>query len=204
MSLFIEKIIISVVQIALFAAIPLIWWMISERKECSFLEWIGIKKIKDDGESKTFIWIFAATICFWVLSIFILQSLKDSEMATSAFSGMGMSAIPAVLIYAVFNTALSEELLFRGFLLKRSMDKFGFSAGNLIQSILFGLMHGVMFFTAVGSFKAVLITVFTGGMGWIMGYINEKKAGGSILPSWGSHALANIFSGVCSAFLIFS
>ena len=44
MSLFIEKIIISVVQIALFAAIPLIWWVISERKECSFLEWIGIKK----------------------------------------------------------------------------------------------------------------------------------------------------------------
>jgi len=35
-----------------------------------------------------------------------------------------------------------------------------------------------------------------------MGYINEKKADGSILPSWSIHAIANIFSGVCSAFLL--
>jgi hypothetical protein len=36
-----------------------------------------------------------------------------------------------------------------------------------------------------------------------MGYVNEKKAGGSILPGWGIHAVANIFSGICSAFIIF-
>ena len=80
--------------------------------------------------------------------------------------------------------------------------KFGFAAGNLIQSILFGLMHGVMFCNAAGPVKAVLITLFTGSIGWLMGFINEKKAGGSILPGWCIHALANIFSGVCSAFLL--
>ena len=73
---------------------------------------------------------------------------------------------------------------------------------NLVQSILFGLMHGVMFFSAAGPVKAVLITLFTGSIGWLMGYINEKKADGSILPSWSIHAIANIFSGVCSAFLL--
>ena len=63
-------------------------------------------------------------------------------------------------------------------------------------------MHGVMFFSAAGPVKAVLITLFTGSIGWLMGYINEKKADGSILPSWSIHAIANIFSGVCSAFLL--
>lgn len=89
--------------------------------------------------------LFAAILCFLLLSIFILLSLQDSEMATSVFSEIGIAALLAVLIYAVSNTALSEGLLFRGFLLKIITNKFGFSAGNLIQSILFALMNGVMF-----------------------------------------------------------
>lgn len=31
-----------------------------------------------------------------------------------------------------------------------------------------------------------------------MGYLNEKKAGGSILPSWIIHGLSNLFSSVIS------
>lgn len=52
----------------------------------------------------------------------------------------------------------------------------------------------------IGILKAVLIILFTGVIGWIMGYINEKKADGSILPGWMIHALSNIFSGICAAF----
>jgi hypothetical protein len=36
-----------------------------------------------------------------------------------------------------------------------------------------------------------------------MGYVNEKKAGGSIIPGWCIHAIANIFSGACAAFSLF-
>ncbi len=125
------------------------------------------------------------------------------ETATSDFSGLGAAAIPAILIYAILNTALSEEILFRGFLLKRISNKIGFTVGNIIQATLFGLLHGVMFYSAVGIVKALIVIVFTGGIGWCMGYTNEKTAGGSILPSWCIHALANVFSGICSAFLLF-
>ena len=62
-------------------------------------------------------------------------------------------------------------------------------------------MHGIMFFGAAGLVKAILITLFTGSIGWLMGFINEKKAGGSLMPSWSIHAVANVFSGICSAFL---
>lgn len=148
------------------------------------------------------IWSSVAAFCFLALSIEMLISLKEVETATSEFAGAGVTALPAILIYAVLNTALPEEILFRGFLLKRLAHKFGFSAGNLLQSIAFGLMHGIMFFTSTGPIKAAAITVFTGAIGLIMGFINEKKADGSIIPGWCIHSAANLFSGICSAFFI--
>ena len=72
---------------------------------------------------------------------------------------------------------------------------------NAIQALLFGLLHGVMFLPFVGIVKAVIIILFTTAIAWFMGYINEKKAGGSIIPSWIIHAAANLFSGICAAFL---
>ena len=198
----VQKIISSVVELIVFMIIPFIWWLVTARKKCSFFSWIGLKKAEGTKENKTILWTAATAIGFMAVSILMLFFVRGIDTAASEFSGLGLSAIPAILVYAVFNTSLPEELLFRGFLGKRFSNKFGFAAGNLIQSIIFGVMHGVMFFGAAGIIKAVIITVFTGGIAWLMGYINEKKAGGSILPSWAIHASANIFSGVMAAFLL--
>ncbi len=202
MSLALSKLISSIIQIILFSLIPFIWWLITAKKECSFFRWIGLKKPEDEKHGTVF-WVIGVSAAFLVLSVAVLSFLKGIETATSDFSGLGAAAIPAILIYAVFNTALPEEILFRGFLLKRISDKFGFTVGNIIQAVLFGLLHGIMFFSVTGVFKALIVVAFTGGIGWCMGYTNEKTAGGSILPSWCIHAIANIFSGVCSAFLLF-
>ena len=204
MNLLIQTLINSVIQIVLFTLIPFIWWLVTARKKMNFFEWIGLKKITGAKENKTFIWTIVTMVSFLVLSVFMLISVRGVETAASEFAGLGFASIPAILVYALLKTALAEEIVFRGFLLKRISNKFGFAAGNLIQAVLFGLMHGVMFFGAAGAVKAVLITLFTGLIGWVMGYINEKKAGGSIIPSWSIHAAANIFSGVCSAFLLFA
>ena len=138
-----------------------------------------------------------------LISAFVLYLLGNVESATTDFDGLGFNAIPAILVYAILNTALPEEILFRGFLLKRIENRFNFVTGNIVQAVIFGLMHGIMFFSAVGTVKAILIIMLTGTIGWFMGYTNEKKANGSLLPSWCIHSIANIFSGVCSAFLLF-
>ena len=203
MELMIQKLINSAVQIVLFTLIPFIWWLITARKECGFFTWIGLKHIKGAKENKTLLWTLGIIIGFMALSSYMLYSLRGVEMATSEFNGLGAAAIPAILVYAILNTSLPEETVFRGFLLKRISSKFGFHAGNLIQAALFGIMHGVMFFSYTGIIKAVVITFFTGTIGWFMGYVNEKKAGGSIIPGWCIHAVANIFSGLCAAFMIF-
>lgn len=95
-----------------------------------------------------------------------------------------------------------KNFFFRGYLLKRLLIIVGFNWANLIQAILFGFLHGVMFFAVVGILKTFLICLFTSAIAWFMGYINEKEANGSIIPSWIIHAIANIFSGGCAALLI--
>ena len=203
MSLFIQTLIEAILQVVVLSIIPIVWWLITSRKEKSFWNWIGFKKFSLK-ENRTLIWIVGVSIAFLPLSLFTIYILRNVETATSDFSGLGIAALPAILIYAIFKTALSEEIVFRGFLLKRVSGRFGFHAGNVVQSILFGLMHGVMFFSVTSVINAIIITLVTGGIGWCIGYVNEKKAEGSILPSWCIHAIANIVSGICSALMLFS
>ena len=201
MELFINKLVSSIVQIIIFAIIPFLWWIVTARKKQKFVEWIGIKKIT--GGKKTIISIVIISVAFLLLGAFTLYVLKDVEMATSDFEGLGAVSIPAIFVYAILNTSFPEEILFRGFLLKRLSNKFGFVVANIIQSIIFGLMHGVMFISIIGIVKAIVIIVFTTAVAWSMGFVNEKNADGSILPSWIIHAVANIFSALCAAFSVF-
>ena len=136
--------------------------------------------------------------CIYSYSLFDKRYWK----ATSEFKGLGISALLPALIYAIFNTSLPEEIFFRGFLLKRLSNKFGFRVANVIQSTIFGLLHGIMFFSLVGIVKAMIIILLTGIIAYAMGYVNEKKANGSILPSWFIHALSNIFASIIAMFSI--
>lgn len=196
----VKQIVNSLIQIVAFSVIPFIWWANTARNECDFLVWLGFKGIPKERRTKTAVWIIVITTAFLLLSVFILYFLRDINTASSEFSGMGIKAIPAILIYAILRTAIPEEILFRGFLLKRVANRFGFVAGNIVQALLFGLLHGVMFFSSVGVLKAIIIIVFTGVVGWLMGYVNEKIADGSILPGLIIHAFANIFTGIYTAF----
>ena len=201
--LLVSKLVSSIVQIIVFTIVPFICWLIFARKKEGFFRWIGLKKVENGKENKTLLWVLLITLLFSGLAVFMLYSLKGIETATSEFAGLKETAIPAILVYAIFNTALSEEILFRGFLLKTGGKKIGFAERNIFQGLVFGVIHGMMFFSLVGTVKAVIIVAFTGVIGMFMGFVDEKKAGGSIIPSWCIHAIANIFSGICAAYSIF-
>lgn len=202
MNLLISKLISSILQIIIFAFIPFVWWLITAKKKESFFTWIGIKKVV--ANEKTSVWriTLIITIGFMLISLLVLSFLKGTETATSDFAGVGIIGLPASIIYAFFNTALPEEIIFRGFLLKQLKCKLGLTAANLLQSILFGMLHGIMFISLVGVLKAILIIIFTGAIAWFMGYVNEKKANGSIYPSWMIHGVSNTFSALISMFSI--
>lgn len=70
-----------------------------------------------------------------------------------------------------------------------------------VQALLFGLLHGALFINEAGATRAILLIAFTGAVAWTMGYLNEKKASGSLFPGWIIHGTTNIISGLISALL---
>ena len=111
-----------------------------------------------------------------------------------------MAGIPGVMLMAGIQTSLSEEILFRGFLLKRLMSKLGFPAAAVIQAILFGFIHLAFAWGQVGIPEGIAVVVYPMIPALIIAYINEKKAGGSILPGWIIHGTANAFYGLVQLF----
>ena len=200
MTLAINKTTNSLLEIILFSLLPFLFWYLSARKQERFPDWIGLKKIK--GAKKTALAIIIVTTFYLLMSLILLNNLKNIENATSEFQGLRFAALPAIFIYAVFNTSFPEEILFRGFILKRLANKLGFTKANFIQGLLFGLLHGVMFFPLVGNLKSILIILLTSLIALSMGYINEKSSYGSIIPSWIIHAFYNFIAGLYAAFYI--
>ena len=203
MDLFINQLFSSIATILVMLLLPLIWWLVTARKEQNFFSWIGLKRIQTEKKTTLLLWFLGAAAAFGLTSLLLPWITKGTEaaLATARFSGLGWSALPAVTVYAFLSTAFWEECLFRGFLLKRLAHRFGFPAGNAAQAVVFGLMHGVMFFASVGVLRALLVTLLTGLIGWGLGYLNEKQAGGSIFTSWAIHALSNLIAGMYVALL---
>ena len=104
------------------------------------------------------------------------------------------------LLFAIVQTSLAEEIFFRGFLGKRIIARRGFAIGNAAQAIVFGILHVALFASFADPVRLLLVGILTGSSGWIAGWINEKSAGGSILPGWALHASANLLVGTAAAF----
>ncbi len=194
MDIFINELIGALSQLLLFSLIPVLVWLIAGRKKENLFKYLGLKKVKCLSSGlKTFLLTLLVCACYiggsYVVTTFFAD---DITAAGNQFAGKGMKAIPAAFVYAFIRTALSEEIIFRGFILKRVASKWGFTAGNIVQALLFGLMHGVPFGLASGKvLVTIVMTVLPGAIGWYMGWVNEKRCDGSVLPSWLTHGIMN-------------
>ena len=137
--------------------------------------------------------VVLAAALYCVLTYLCVYLISDQiTVAGSQFAGMGLNGIPLALMYGYIRTGLSEEIVFRGFILKRIQNRFGFIIGNTVQAILFGLLHGIPFgLVTQNIFVVVCLTILPGAFGWYQGWLNEKRCGGSIVPSWLLHGTMN-------------
>ena len=172
--MFVQILISSILEILLFSIIPFFWWLARWRKKEGFFSWIGFRRIERKKEAAVYSVVILAA--FFVVGCFAMYIIRD--------------------------TSLPEEIFFRGFLLKGLNRVCFFPTANLIQSIVFGMLHGMMFAPFVGIVKAVVLILCTGGIAYAMGYVNEQKANGSIFPSWMIHFISNLFSGMLSLFSV--
>ena len=195
----------SFVQLGIALLIPAIWWAVTTKRRLEFATWIGlyvpmwkVGPVQRVSQKQLGI----ALACWVAVSLASLRIVSAvwGALATSRFIGAGLLAAVPILLYAFIQTGLAEELFFRGFLAKRLCASFGFSYGNAIQAIVFGLIHLLLFINYLPVLSLIAITVLSGINGWIMGWLNEQAAGGSVLPSWMLHSLANLLVALGTAF----
>lgn len=192
-----------------------IHWTLSLRKlgRPSFFKYIGFQAAKAQLDSK-FLKIWIVLIVFAVFSTYVefQYSANFREMLMNSSSpyakllkdGFNIRSVILALIYCFIMASGSEEILFRGLIAKRFFSSINFLKANLIQALIFWLMHFVIVGLITGnwiSYIQLVAFATSFGMGLVLGYANFRNDGNSILPSWILHGSANFFTFLTLAFV---
>lgn len=200
----------TIVNLIVFSLVPFIWWFFRHRKEESFFRWIGF--FKPQLKSKWWVLLVFAILYDFFYNFDFTQFVSsetleyiESSAAVSAnvFAGMGAAAILPAFIENFIANGVAEEILYRGFLCKRLISKAGLVKGIILQAVLFGLMHNLLYILAgldVGLWYHTLTFIFTGTGALLLGWLNEKIFNGSILPSILLHGTGNFIASMLVAF----
>lgn len=195
-----DELISAIFQIIVLSLIPFIVYLIRKKKLKGFLEYVGLKKSNRKAN------LLALLISLLLGGPIILFSLVNPEfkaILTHPESvsgrihemGFGLEAVLLVLVMALLKTSLSEEIFFRGFVAKRLIAWLGFQAGNIIQAVIFGAIHTLLFLTiSKNPLFLSVIFLFPAIGAYFKTYLNEKMADGSIVPGWIAHGFGNVLS----------
>ena len=140
---FIPQTISALIQILIFLLIPFIWWLVTARRTEPFFRWLGWKRPRVTHPGRLALVIIGTLVVAGAVGVLFISAAAD--VSPSPLTGLGFADLGAAIVYAVAQTAFAEESLFRGFLLKRIAARFGFWTGNVVQAVLFGLVHMVPF-----------------------------------------------------------
>ena len=155
MELIISSVLTAIINLLVFSSIPLIWWFCRYRKKERFFKWIGI--YKPQLKSKWWLLLIFAVLYYFFYNFDFTQLVdantlayieNSSSVSVNAFAGIGVAAILPALIENFIANGVAEEILYRGFLCKRFCNKLGDVQGILLQALLFGLMHNVIYLLA--------------------------------------------------------
>lgn len=189
----------AVSQVLLFSLLPLLFYIVRKKNFKGFFEYIGLitplkQTLLISLLSAVISFIFIVVLFLTYPDLYLWELLKAPGTLTAEIGKIepAYMAFIVIIIKSAINTGLSEEILFRGFIGKRLIERFGFGCGNTIQGAIFGILHGLLFMNTVGISAALLITFIIGIIGFLFGYLNERLGNGSIIPSWIAHSLANI------------
>ncbi len=196
----VNQLISTILQILVFTSIPFLVYVIRNKKSTGFLNYVGLKRSTSKANLLALL-VMVLLVAPLLLLFFINEEFKEimtnPESVTGKIKqmGIGVEAIFTIIIAAVFKTALSEEIFFRGFLAKRLISIKNFQVGNIIQAVIFGIIHTLLFMTITDNVLfLVVIFVFPTIGAYLKTYINEKLANGSIIPGWIAHGTANLIS----------
>ena len=132
----------------------------------------------------------AASVLYFVI-VFMVEKINSGRTLTPLLHASASAWL--VTLAQVFFSPISEELLFRGFVLPQLMDRMPFWKANMIQAILFTAMHwpnwiwvnGFQTWIIVTSVSIFILALF---LGWLLRRTN------SIWPPVVVHIINNFLS----------
>ena len=210
MELVVSSITTAIVNLIVFSLIPFVWWLIRHRKETGFFQWLGFYRPR--LKSKWWVLVIFAVLYYFFYNFDFTQLIDPATLeyvensdavSANAFAGIGAAAILPALIQNFIANGVAEEILYRGFLCKRLCGKLGTAAGIVLQAVMFGLMHNVLYMLVgldVGLWYHILTFIFTGMGALLLGWLNEKIYNGSIIPSIVLHGAGNFIATMLVAF----
>lgn len=205
----INELISATLQIAVFTLIPFIVFLFRKNKSITFSQYIGWYRAPQKAINYavvTSLLFLTGALIFVLLDDGVRQAVFAPNSVTGKLRMIGFSgtSVVVLLIIALFKTSLSEEILFRGFIAKRLVNAIGFKQGNILQALVFGIIHLVLFWQLTHTTLAPLIGIFIFSTvaGWVVGFIKEEFGNGSIIPGWIAHGLGNTISYFLTAFII--
>lgn len=195
-----SEILSAILQIFVFTLVPFLVFVIQKKSTKGFLHYIGLKRSTRRANYLAILACLLFVIPMLLLTL-INPAFQDIMFAEDSITGkfreegFSIAALFVLIVKAVFTTSLSEEIFFRGFLAKRLIHALGFRIGNILQALIFGIIHTIIF-ASITNNPIFLSVIFVGpALGaYISAYLNERLAEGSIIPGWISHGLANILS----------
>jgi len=208
--LVISSITTTIVNLIVFSLLPIIWWLFRHRKEEGFFKWIGF--FKPQLKSKWWVLLIFAVLYYFFYNFDFTQFVSpetleyienSASVSANVFAGIGVAAILPAFIENFIANGVAEEILYRGFLCKRLISKIGLVKGIILQAVLFGLMHNILYILAgldVGLWYHTLTFIFTGMGALLLGWLNEKIFNGSIIPSILLHGAGNFIASMLVAF----
>lgn len=180
-------------QLVLFTAIPLIWYLVTKKKDSeSFIRYVGLQEVPLGAYGSAFLITGAAYI--FTLAYFVILRLGGGMETVPLREAYGASppfTFVLTVLWAGLRAGICEELLFRGFIGKRLIRRLGFGLGNVLQAVLFMVPYLISYGFAP-TFESIGGMLNAGVMGYAFGYIMHKKADGSILPSMVVHILVDV------------
>ncbi|MGH7179823.1 MAG: lysostaphin resistance A-like protein [Tepidisphaeraceae bacterium] len=142
-----------------------------------------------------------ATLFLLVLGTIVLGQTLSASMGLAgvydiwavpgsgrALAGLRGSQLALTLLVTAGAAAIGEELFFRGFMLTRLTDRWGFAPAVMVTSVLFGILHMNM-----------PHAIFATGFGLYLGWIVHRS--GSIRPAILCHATNNVAATMTGAFV---
>jgi membrane protease YdiL (CAAX protease family) len=183
----------ALLQLLALAVVPLIvYWLYHRRRHGRSFRDAARRAGLQMGDRRYLLYAAAVAVC-GCLALVVwtppLEHLTRPGSAQSRFAGLGLG--PTALVLALLNgaiqTALAEEILFRGLIAGSLARRLSMTWANLIQATIFFLPHlAILWF--VPELWPVLPLVLLGAL--FFGWLRIRSR--SILGPWILHAAGNV------------